>query len=223
MSPLRPTFHPRPDDQGVRRRLDHPSRPSPRGAWEDPLALASTVPDGPRPGSLAGLALVPWTGAPATAPGWAALAGEASFLEPPLPPTSKARSAGAVIVEPDGRIWTISPSNGFGGYTHTFPKGRPEDGLDLRATALREAFEETGLRIVLTGWLVDAERTTTWARYYLARRVGGDPAAMGWESQAVNLVPRYRLARHASHPRDRVILEALDHHLPPGAAPCGSS
>jgi hypothetical protein len=42
-------------------------------------------------------------------------------------------------------------------------------------------------------------------RLYLAKRVGGTPAAVGWESQAVRLVPRAMLDTVASHKNDAPI------------------
>jgi 8-oxo-dGTP pyrophosphatase MutT (NUDIX family) len=51
-------------------------------------------------------------------------------------------AAGAVVMEPDGRLWLVAPSNGFGGYLATFPKGRVEPGISLQATAIREVWEE---------------------------------------------------------------------------------
>jgi len=41
----------------------------------------------------------------------------------------------------------------------------------------------------------------------------GDPTAMGWESQAVHLVPMAQLPSHASHANDLKILAALADHL----------
>lgn len=57
--------------------------------------------------------------------------------------------------------------------------------------------------------LVDVKRTQTYTRYYLAERVGGNPAEMGWETQAVLLVPVATLAASASHPNDASIIAAL--------------
>jgi ADP-ribose pyrophosphatase YjhB (NUDIX family) len=158
------------------------------------------MPDGPRPERLNGLPVSPWDDAPRNLGAWAAVDGQGDFPEPP--PPKGHLTAGVVILEPDGRVWTVSPSNAFGGYVNTFPKGHPDPGLSLRATALKEAFEETGLQVALTGWLADVTRTTSLARYYLARRLGGDPAAMGWESQAVHLLPLEQLAAHLTHPKD---------------------
>jgi len=52
------------------------------------------------------------------------------------------------------------------------------------------------------------------ARYYLARRIGGCPTAMGWESQAVHLSPLSDLKPLLHHPNDQPILEALAKALP---------
>ncbi|AFU46496.1 hypothetical protein C380_13985 [Acidovorax sp. KKS102] len=120
---------------------------------------------------------------------------------------------GLGILEGDGRIWVVSPSNAFGGYVNTFPKGKLDWGLGLRANALKEGFEESGLRVALTGFLCDSHRTTSVTRYYLAKRVGGHPANMGWETQALSLVPRARLAEFVSHKNDQVILQALQQAL----------
>jgi hypothetical protein len=51
--------------------------------------------------------------------------------------------------------------------------------------------------------------TTGVARYFLARRVGGSPGEMGWETHAVWLVPRTQLAAHAPHRNDRPIVDAV--------------
>jgi hypothetical protein len=46
-------------------------------------------------------------------------------------------------------------------------------------------------------------------RYYLARRVGGSPADMSWESQAVHLVPKAELSKFLNHAADADLLNAL--------------
>lgn len=207
------TVHPRPDHHGHPVPLIAPSQPTPLTAWADPAVRATTVPDGPRPEVLNGIPFTPWMDAPTTPSAWARVPGQGEFEEPPPPVSPLHLTAGAVIIEPDGRVWCVSPSNAFGGYATTFPKGHPDKEHGLRATAIKEAFEETGLQVALTGWLVDVPRTTSIARYYLARRVGGDPAAMGWESQAVHLVPAELLPGHLTHPKDQPILAALAKHL----------
>ena len=52
-------------------------------------------------------------------------------------------------------------------------------------------------------------RTQTFTRYYLAKRMGGSPADMGWESQGVMLVPRELLDSLYLAPADRQVVLAL--------------
>jgi 8-oxo-dGTP pyrophosphatase MutT (NUDIX family) len=148
--------------------------------------------------------------------GWEALAGEGKVLEPVFKvPKGLQPAAGVVIREPDGRIWVVCPTNQFGGHEVTFPKGRL-DGKSLQATALCEAFEESGLRVRLIRHLVDVRRTQTYTRYYLAERAGGSPADMGWESQCVMLVPGDLLASLDLAPTDRQVIKALGGSVQPG-------
>ncbi len=194
------------------------------------------VPGGPMIESLHGIPFEPWA-APGETAGWGALGnalgggapecvdrpgddpggrfGAHISEEPQFVPTAGlAPAAGVVILEPDDRVWAVAPTNGFGGYSLTFPKGRLEAGLDLRASARKEAHEEVGLRVAIRGFLIDLPRSTTYTRFYLARRIGGTPAAMGWESQAAWLVPRARLREVIVHPNDRPVLDALDTRCP---------
>lgn len=203
-------YHPHPDDQGRPVVIQSPSLPTPLEHWLSPQLHATVVPQGALPPALAGIAFDPWHDVPASDAGWASVPGQAPVEEPAfiLPP-GKAAAAGVVIEEDDGRIWLVAPSNQFGGYQATFPKGRVETGFGLQASAIREAFEESGLRVTITGFLADSLRSQTYTRYYRARRVGGTPAAMGWETQAVHLVPRARLAEVAVHANDQPLIALL--------------
>ncbi|BDU76008.1 NUDIX hydrolase [Mesoterricola sediminis] len=202
------TLHPRLDHHQQPVRIARPHTPTPPGTWPDPAALATVIPDGPLPEQLNGVPFSPWSGAPAGNAGWQDLAEPCAFPEPPFEAKGMKAAAGAVVVEPDGRVWVVAPSNAFGGYQATFPKGKA-DGMGLRATALKEVFEEAGLQVELVAHLVDVPRSTSRTRYYLARRKGGTPAAMGWESQAVHLAPPSSLKGLLHHPNDAPILEAL--------------
>lgn len=212
LDPSIPVHHPRRDDRGRRVRITQPSIASPLEQWADPAAIAVTVPDGPVPALLNGIVLARWS-EPAGGTGhvrWGDADGLTAFDEPPFePPAGLAPAAGVVTLEPDGRVWLVAPTNGYGGYKLTFPKGKLEPGIGHRAAARKEAWEESGLRVTLTGFLADVPRSTSHTRYFLARRVGGTPAEMGWESQAVWLVPLLRLAEVATHPNDRPLLVAL--------------
>jgi ADP-ribose pyrophosphatase YjhB (NUDIX family) len=200
------------DDEGQPVKLTHPSLASDSSTWSHASHIATVTPDGPLPERINHLAIESWVNAPTNANGWEQLANASNFIEPPMRSVSgKPPASGAVVVESDGRVWVVSPSNGFGGYTHTFPKGKLvlKGDLGLRANALKEVFEETGLQVELTGFLCDAIRSTSVTRFYLAMRVGGNPAAMGWESQATHLVPMEQLAGFVSHANDKIVVQSL--------------
>ena len=125
----------------------------------------------------------------------AALPGESTsaFKEPS---TCGITAAGTVIVEPrgDGRVWAVKPTNKFQGLDFTFPKGQMNGKPDPRETAIKEAREESGLEVKLVSFLIDVQGITGHTtRYYLGERVGGTPANVEWESQAVCLVPALQL------------------------------
>ena len=205
-------FHPRTNDQCAAVELKEPHQPTALTAWDDPSQLATVTPDLPMPASVGGLAVATWATAPTSSVGWEHLAATMVFDEPVFKTASgKLPASGAVVVEPDGRVWVVSPSNCFGGYANTFPKGKNElaQALCLRANALKEVLEEAGLQVELTGFLCDSVRSTSVTRYYLARRLGGNPADMCWETQAVHLVPAARLNKFVSHPNDQSILAAI--------------
>ena len=205
--------HPRPDEHGHAILIKQPSTASPVSTWGDCNGLAVAVPDSEMPDTINGVPLSAWRSEPMDAAGWEALVKSLSFTEPPMPSTpGKKPAAGVVTIEPDGRVWVVAPTNAFGGYRHTFPKGKL-DGLSSRASAIKEAFEESGLQVELTGYLCDSIRSTSVTRYYMARRIGGNPADMGWESQAVMLVPADKMAQVVDHPNDGPIIAALMKHM----------
>jgi 8-oxo-dGTP pyrophosphatase MutT (NUDIX family) len=192
--------HPCRNNDGELVVIHRPSSPTPSAHWDEPGALATAVPVCRMPASLNGLALSAADGAPGE--------GEAVDEPPFLLPQGLRAAAGAVVIEDDGRVWLVSPTNGFGGYAATFPKGRVDPGGTLQHTAIREVYEESGLLVRLESFLIDVPRTQTYTRYYIAKRVGGCPSAMGWETQAVHLVPASRLEEIAAHPNDAAIIRA---------------
>ncbi|PTD95884.1 NUDIX hydrolase [Pseudothauera lacus] len=205
-----PPVHPRPDDKGKPVKLTAPSTPTALWTWQDAASTAVVIPDGPMPTELAGIGFDSWRGAPMDNAGWEQLAAQSLIDEPPFaPPPGKKAAAGVVVVERDGRVWVVAPSNAFGNYPATFPKGTRDAGMSLQGTALREAFEEAGLRVELTGFLVDVARSTSHTRYYLARRLSGNPADMGWESQCVMLTPVSELAALLTSKNDAPIIQAI--------------
>ena len=199
-------IHPHPDDKGKPFIINTPSVASSAASWSDPSATAVCVPGGAMPASLHGIAFALWDDHPKTAGGWDYVDGlMPDLVEPKMITKGKTPAAGVVIEEPDGRIWLVNPTNGFAGYTTTFPKGHADDGISLQATAIREAFEESGLQVDIIGLIGDVERGQTMTRYYRARRVGGTPAAMGWETQAVQLVPQVDVNAAVNKAVDRTV------------------
>jgi ADP-ribose pyrophosphatase YjhB (NUDIX family) len=203
--------HPRPGEKGEKVLIKDPHHASTPSTWHHPDAVATFVPDGDVPKSINGIGLREWTDHPQTSEGWDYVDGQADdLIEPPfhLSPGKKAAS-GVIIEEPDGRVWLIHPTNQFGGYEASFPKGTAEPDLSLQANAIKEAFEETGLKVEITGFLGDYSRTTSVARMYTAKRVGGTPVNMGWETQAVSLVPKAHLYEQLNMQSDYGIAEDI--------------
>lgn len=203
--------HPRLGENGKPVQIHQPSHASSHTTWHSPDAVATFVPDGDVPASLNGVALRAWKDHPRTVEGWDYVDGVNDEIWEPafhLPPGKKAAS-GVIIEEPDGRVWLVHPTNQFGGYHASFPKGTAEPELSLQANAIKEAFEETGLKVEITGFVGDFERTTSVARLYRAKRVGGTPTAMGWESQAVSLVPKGLLYEHLNMWPDHAPAESV--------------
>lgn len=137
---------------------------------------------------------------------WSKVEGQNLDLkEPPMNAQGKKVSAGVLIQEPDGRVWLMKPTNGFG-YNYTFPKGGQEIGLTLQQTAIKEAYEETGLKVEITGYAGDYAGTTSMTRYYLAKRTGGTPIDYESESEGSYLVPKDQLDNYLNADRDKQIM-----------------
>ena len=204
------TTHPCLDNLGKKVRIDHPHQPSPLPSWNDPGQVAVVVPGGALPSRLNHVFFRPWTEAPRDRSAWDRLACDQEMKAEDLPFEAHGlpAAAGAVVVEPDGRVWVVAPSNAFGGSKATFPKGHAS-GLGLRSAAIKEVYEESGLRVEILSHLIDVSRSTTRTRYYLARRTGGTPADMGWESQAVMLVPVKDLKKVLNKAVDHRVVDAL--------------
>lgn len=202
--------HPKAGETGKPVMVHYPTSPSDKSTWANPKAAATFVPGGAVPKSLNGVPMKSWD-APTTAEGWAKVDGQNHDIgEGPMPNHPDKRiGTGVIVVEPDGRVWITRPTNSFGGYVHTMPKGGVEPGLSGQANAIKEAFEETGLKVKIKDVLGDFERDTSVARYYIAERVGGTPADMGWETQAMRLVPAGKIKTFLNRQVDKDIADVF--------------
>lgn len=203
--------HPKLGEKGTPVMVNYPSVPSHKDTWTDPKKTATFTPGGNTPDSLNGVALKPWK-APTTLAGWSKVPGQMKGIDDDVPfvaTPNKTVGSGVVILEPDGRVWLTKPTNEFGGYKHTYPKGTAEPGLSLQANAIKEAYEETGLKVRIVGILGDVDRDTSKARYYVAVREGGTPKDMGWETQAMRLAPRSQLKNFLNKPHDQQLVDRL--------------
>lgn len=198
-------YHPKNDDNGKPMPIYKPSEASAEDTWHDAQATAVFTPGSSVPAELNGVPFTEWTDHPRTVDGWDYVEGQMDDLDEPgmHVPAGKAPAAGVIIEEPDGRVWVVHPTNGFAGYKATFPKGHADEGLSLQATAIKECFEEAGLKVEITGYVADVERGSTMTRYYRAKRVGGTPSAMGWETQAVSLAPKDEVGDLVNHAYDK--------------------
>ena len=208
-------YHPSQNDEGKAVGILRPHEDSDLASWKAGGTVTVT-PGGKTPASLNGVKIAPWDSAPSSDDEWADVEGQAELPDEPdlLVPFGKKAATGVIILEPDGRAWVVCPTNGFGGYKNTFPKGKLEESLPLQANAIKECFEESGLQVEIDSYLGDLERTTSMTRYYIARRVGGTPAAMGWESQAVQLVPVRSLVDHMDAKLDKLVAGWIDSLAP---------
>lgn len=126
-------------------------------------------------------------------------------------------SAGIIVVEPDNRVWIYEPKNHFGGYEHTFPKGRLDKSLTPQQSAQKETLEETGLLVEINDFLGDYKKTVTKTRYYIGRRIAGDPSMADSysspgateEVENVKLVPATQLKQFLNKNIDQQIADDL--------------
>lgn len=138
---------------------------------------------------------------------WAAVDGQVDLDEPAFePPQGKQPASGVVIHEPDGRTWVVQPKGGYGGYEGTFPKGRLDKGLSMQANAIKEAYEESGLKVRITGFAGDHTGDVTHTRYYHAERESGDPTQHDDETEGVVLAPADKVGGFLNRKRDRAVL-----------------
>lgn len=126
--------------------------------------------------------------------------------EPPLPRDGRRVATGVIIREPDGRMWIYEPTNHYAGFRHTFSGGGLEKGLTAQQNARKEAFEELGMDVKITGWAGDVYRDHEYRRYYIAERTGGRPSDAHYEAANVKLVSPQKAAQLLNKQYDKDLL-----------------
>lgn len=82
-----------------------------------------------------------------------------------------AQAFGGVLVDSKRRVLLVEPTNHYGGYVWTFPKGRPDCGEAPEATALREVCEESGWEGRIVAPLTPVQGDTSVTTFYLMEPV----------------------------------------------------
>lgn len=137
---------------------------------------------------------------------------------------SRKRSAyGGVVVDSEGRILLREPTDHYGGYVWTFPKGDAEEGEAPEQAALREVREEAGVaarvRAPIDEWF---EGDTSRTKFFLMDLVedvgdyGRETQSVRWVSldEAASLIGQTRSQRGRA--RDLRVLEVVRRLLADG-------
>jgi SPP1 gp7 family putative phage head morphogenesis protein len=97
--------------------------------------------------------------------------------------SGKTDSYGAVIFDSQGRVLLREPTNHYGGYAWTFPKGTLETGSTPLKTAIKEVAEESGHKIQILSALPGKYKgTTSDLGMYVARSKSYNPKWMDKET-----------------------------------------
>lgn len=120
-----------------------------------------------------------------------------------LPAGTRITGGGKSYESESPMVMLVHPRNKFGGPL-SFPKGRVDKGEGLTRAAVREVWEETGVKVKPVDMLrnftkgkphkdhasqPDWTGTTTVTRYYIGYIVGGHPQRFGWEADSVTFKP----------------------------------
>lgn len=108
------------------------------------------------------------------------------------------------------RVYVAKPSNDYGPWT--FPKGRVDKGETKEAAAIREVFEETGIRAVIVGspyaYLGTGKGSYSITHFWLMEKKGGS-VRKNDEMEEIRLVTwreAEKLFRRSGNVRDPKIL-----------------
>lgn len=131
------------------------------------------------------------------------------------PKDGRTETVGAVMVEPDGRVWLVARLDGSGGKTYGFPEHVLPPGMSrLRALGL-SVTQLTGLVAKPRVYLKSYDNDTTFAHMFVCERTGGSPADMADELAELALVTIAEATILLENPRDRRILADLQESRAP--------
>ena len=118
-------------------------------------------------------------------------------MEDEVKPVAKGKKAAKVVLQPayggvvinrHGQVLLYEPRDHFGGMVWTLPKGRPGAHETPQATAVREVFEETGVRARIERPLEGSFAGATTVTSYFLMSLVRDTGQPGKEAQAVKWV-----------------------------------
>jgi ADP-ribose pyrophosphatase YjhB (NUDIX family) len=97
----------------------------------------------------------------------------------------KEEAYGGVVINQQGRILLREPKKHFDNYVWTFPKGRPRPGETPKETALREVFEETGIKAEIKEPLPNVYEGRTTENIYFLMSFVEDTGKFDGETQSI--------------------------------------
>jgi predicted NUDIX family NTP pyrophosphohydrolase len=145
-----------------------------------------------------------------------------------MPDARSKVSSGTVLYRTVGESLEVLLVHPAGNYNRRapwgIPKGAPDPGEDLEATARRETREETGLDVtceLVDLGFIDYTRSKKRVHGYAARAPeGSNPRCTSWEVDKAEFIEISR-ARRIIHPDQAALLDRLQRHL--GTQPADKS
>jgi 8-oxo-dGTP pyrophosphatase MutT (NUDIX family) len=114
-------------------------------------------------------------------------------------------SAGGLVVDGEGRIALVEQRDRKDRWRWTLPKGRIDPGETAEAAALREVYEESGLRAEIVRPLLLHDGRAHYTHFYEMRLVADDGKHDG-ETRQVRFVSLVEATRLVSARRDLYVL-----------------
>ena len=121
---------------------------------------------------------------------------------------AKWESAGGVVIDDDGRVALVEQRDSRKRWRWTLPKGRIDAGESAETAALREVYEESGLRAEIVRPLVMHDGRAHFTYFYEMRLVADD-GRHDAETRAVRFVSIVEAAKLVRSRRDLQVLRRV--------------